>query len=121
MPYGMLDDRCRTLTGKGNLMSVLKRTILIAEDDSVIRELLTVMLKTAGYDLVTATDGLEAVEAFKAQAEKVELIITDIGMPRMNGLEAIVIIRQISKDVPIMILSIWEEHEYKRIAQENNV
>lgn len=98
-----------------------KKTILIAEDDSVIRELLSVMLRSAGYNLLTATDGIEAVETFKKQGKEVSLVITDIGMPRMNGLEAIVIIREMSKDVPIMILSIWEEHEYKKIAKQNNV
>lgn len=102
-------------------MSAEKKTILIAEDDRVIRELLIVILKAAGYDLVTAVDGVEAVEAFKRNDKKVELIITDIGMPRMNGLEAIVIIREMSKDVPIMILSIWESLEYKQIAEQNNV
>ena len=102
-------------------MEIEKKTILVAEDDTVIRELLTVMLKTAGFDLLTASDGVEAVETFKAHSDQVRLIITDIGMPRMNGLEAIVIIRQMSTSVPIMILSIWEEKEYQKIAQENNV
>ena len=98
-----------------------KKVILIAEDDSVIRELLTVMLSTAGFELITATDGLEAVEAFKTHSKNIHLIITDIGMPRMNGLEAIVIIRKMSTSIPIMILSIWEEKEYRKIAEDNKV
>lgn len=98
-----------------------KKVILLAEDDSIIRELLTAMLKTAGYELVTATDGVEAVEAFRAHGDKVHLIITDIGMPRMNGIEAIVIIRKMSETVPIMILSIWEQADYKKIADDNKV
>ncbi len=102
-------------------MDTPKKVILIAEDDSVIRELLNAMLSTAGYELVLATDGVEAVEAFKVHGDKVHLVLTDIGMPRMNGLEAIRIIRLISPTVPIMVLSIWEEAEYKKIAEDNKV
>ena len=98
-----------------------RKTILIAEDDGVIRELLTEMLKTAGYDLLTATDGVEAVERFKNHGEKVHLVITDIGMPRMNGIEALLIIRSMSPSVPIMILSIWEEQAYIKIAKQAGV
>ncbi|OGR83217.1 MAG: hypothetical protein A2901_04150 [Elusimicrobia bacterium RIFCSPLOWO2_01_FULL_54_10] len=98
-----------------------KKVILIAEDDSVIRELLTSMLTNAGYDLVTTTDGIEAVEAYKVYGNKVHLIITDIGMPRMNGLEAIAVIRKMSESVPIMILSIWEEADYIKIAKQVGV
>ena len=102
-------------------MDMERKTILIAEDDSVIRELLTVMLKTAGYDLLTATDGVEAVEAFKNHGKEVHLVITDIGMPRMNGIEAIMVIRGISPSVPIIILSIWEDENYKKIAKQAQV
>ena len=49
------------------------------------------------------------------------LIITDIGMPRMNGLEAIAVIRKMSESVPIMILSIWEEADYIKIAKQVGV
>ncbi len=102
-------------------MSAERKTILVAEDDSVIRELLSEMLKTAGYDLLTATDGVEAVESFKNNGQKVHLIITDIGMPRMNGIEAILFIRSMSQSVPIIILSIWEEHSYMKIAKQVKV
>ena len=98
-----------------------RKVILLAEDDSVIRELLTAVLRTAGYDLVTATDGVEAVEAFKTYGERVNLFLTDIGMPRMNGIEAIIVIRGMSQSLPIMILSIWEENSYMKIAKQVNV
>ena len=102
-------------------MSEGRKTILIAEDDSVIRELLTEMLKTAGYELLTATDGVEAVEAFKNYGDKVKLIISDIGMPRMGGMEAMIFIREMSPSVPIIILSIWEDPAYKKIAKQIGV
>ena len=102
-------------------MSEGRKTILIAEDDSVIRELLTEMLKTAGYELLTATDGVEAVETFKNHGKEVHLVITDIGMPRMNGIEAIIFIRGMSSSVPIIICSIWEEQSYMKIAKQVKV
>lgn len=57
--------------------------ILITDDDPVIIELLQVNLEFEGYDVITAADGLEAVE--KAGRELPDLVILDIMMPRMDG------------------------------------
>jgi len=61
-----------------------KKTILIADDEPFIREILTRSLKH-NYRIITAEDGLEALE--KVKREKPDLIILDIDMPNMNGLE----------------------------------
>ncbi|MCI0398573.1 MAG: response regulator [Chloroflexi bacterium] len=79
--------------------------ILIAEDEPDIRELITLTLQFSGYEVVSAKDGVEAVEV--AQADKFDLILMDVRMPRMTGYEACRQLRAIetTKHIPIIFLS----------------
>ncbi len=79
--------------------------ILIAEDESDIRDLVSFTLKFAGYDVSVARDGQEAVEM--AQQDVPDLILLDVRMPRMTGYEACRTIKAdpILKDVPVVFLS----------------
>ena len=79
--------------------------ILIAEDEPDIRDLVAFTLRFAGYEVVTGTNGEEAVQI--AQKESPDLILLDVRMPRMTGYEAC---KQIKadpqlKDVPVVFLS----------------
>lgn len=62
-----------------------KKRILLAEDDRDLRTMTELLLRRAGYDVLGAEDGQEAWE--KLQTEHVDLIVLDIMMPRMDGLE----------------------------------
>lgn len=79
--------------------------ILIAEDEPDIRELITLTLQFSGYEVVSVKDGAEAV--VQAQADKFDLILMDVRMPRMTGYEACRILRSIetTKEIPIIFLS----------------
>ena len=63
-----------------------KKKVLIVEDNDDGRELLVLVIKSAGYDVVEATTGLEAVD--RAHAFRPDLILMDIGLPGINGDEA---------------------------------
>ncbi len=79
--------------------------ILVAEDEPDIRELISLSLTYNGFEVVSATDGAEAVEL--AASELFDLIILDVRMPRLTGYEACKRLRELdsTKDVPIMFLS----------------
>jgi PAS domain S-box-containing protein len=81
--------------------------ILLAEDNAVNRMLAVRLLEKRGHTVVTATNGREAVEAF--QKEKFDLILMDIQMPEMDGVEAAAAIREIEsasgESVPIIALT----------------
>ncbi len=62
-----------------------ERTILVADDESHILHVVSLKLKNAGYRVLTARDGQEALEL--AQQEKPDLLITDYHMPQLSGLE----------------------------------
>jgi DNA-binding response OmpR family regulator len=79
--------------------------ILIAEDERDIRDLVAFTLRFAGYEVVTAANGEEAVQ--QASKENPDLILMDVRMPRMTGYEACRILKADPemKDVPIVFLS----------------
>jgi DNA-binding response OmpR family regulator len=79
--------------------------ILVAEDEKDIRELIVFSLTYAGFEVVAAVDGQEAVE--KAIEVKPDLIMMDVRMPRMTGYEACIRLKAIDevKDIPVVILS----------------
>ena len=66
--------------------------ILVVEDDPASRELLLYYLHSEGYQVIVAEDGQEGFD--KAQQEKPELVVTDLSMPRMDGVELIRLLRQ---------------------------
>ena len=87
-------------------------TILIAEDTDSNYDLLNAILKK-NYNLTRARDGMEVVMMF--EEVKPDLILMDIKMPNLNGLEATKIIRELSPDVPIIMQSAFA-YEYDRNA-----
>ena len=61
-------------------------TVLVVEDDPALRSLMVRTLSTKGYRALEASDGIEALEQLAADPD-IELVVTDIVMPRMNGVE----------------------------------
>ncbi|MBE9078999.1 response regulator [Romeria aff. gracilis LEGE 07310] len=85
-------------------MSQSRAVILIAEDDDRVRDTLERSLAAAGFAVITAADGQEALKRFQ-QAEIVDLIILDILMPRLDGFQVCQLLRQVS-DVPIIMATV---------------
>jgi len=77
-------------------------TILVVDDDEQILDFLRPKLRSAGYNVLTATNGVEALEQTKAQEP--DLLVLDMIMPEKNGLETLKEIRDFSA-VPVMVLS----------------
>ena len=80
-------------------------SILIADDSPLVLRMMQKMLEEAGFGVVTARDGLEAIE--KAVAEDVRLVILDVMMPRMNGYQACRLLKTepLTRDLPVVILT----------------
>lgn len=81
------------------------RTVLIAEDESYIRDFITVNLKIAGYTTIEATDGLQAIKLFEANAATIDIVLLDIMMPGCDGFEVCRRIREISPEAGVIFLS----------------
>lgn len=89
------------------------RTVLIAEDESSIRDFITVNLKIAGYHTLEAADGMEAIEIFKRNSDSIDIVLLDIMMPVCDGFEACRKIRGISPDAGVIFLSAKGQEEDK--------
>jgi len=87
-----------------------KQTILIVDDEQSLRDFIRRNLDVRGYQTVTAANGLEALALF--QTEPVDLVILDLMMPHMNGLETLRRIRQQSL-LPVIVLSALDEEQDK--------
>jgi two-component system chemotaxis response regulator CheY len=83
----------------------MKKVILIADDSPTIRKFVAFSLTMHGFEVIPACDGMEALE--KLPAYKIDLVITDLNMPNMDGFELIKSIRgnEEYKNIPIIILS----------------
>lgn len=79
-----------------------KETILIVDDEKEIRNLIEIYLKNEGYQVLKAADGLEAIDVL--EKHEVQLIILDVMMPKMDGIQACMKIRE-EKNMPIIMLS----------------
>jgi DNA-binding response OmpR family regulator len=77
--------------------------ILVIDDDSATRGLVKVILEKAGYRVATSKNGKEGVIKFRK--EQFDLVITDISMPVINGLDAIVLMRKENPTFPIIAMS----------------
>lgn len=87
--------------------------ILIVEDEDMIREGISDYLTDCGYETIQAKDGEEALEQFANH--QVDLVLLDIQMPKLNGLEVLSEIRK-SSQVPVLMLTAFQDEEYKMSA-----
>jgi two-component system chemotaxis response regulator CheY len=94
------------------------KTILTVDDSRTIRDMLRVTLAAAGYEVVQAEDGVEALE--RLADTQPAAIVTDINMPRMDGFELIESVRKggAHKATPILVLTTESEPDRKARAKE---
>lgn len=80
-----------------------KNRILVVDDEDTLRTVLSQELKSEGYDVETAADGLLALDAIKQN--KFDLVLLDIKMPNMDGFEVLKYIKQNHQDLKIIMLT----------------
>lgn len=97
------------------------KTILIADDFENTRFVIEFTLKQAGYEVIKAIDGQDAVKYFDGR--KIDLLVTDLNMPRMNGLELAEAVKRIDeyKSIPILLLTTEINEEKKQRSKEIGV
>jgi len=79
--------------------------VLVADDDELIRRMIERLLKGSGYQVISASDGREAVRLFEQRRAEVRLVLLDIVMPEMGGRVASERIRALDADVPFIFMS----------------
>ncbi len=85
--------------------SIGNETILLAEDDELVRNMMASVLADAGYTVIEAVNGEDAVQKFRDNSTSIQLLLFDLIMPRMNGKEACEEIRKVRPEVKVLITS----------------
>ncbi len=89
-----------------------KKSVMAVDDSETMRMMMQQTLEMGEYDIVLAEDGVDALEKFKKKP--VDLIITDVNMPVMDGITFIREVRKLNANVPILTLTTETEEELKR-------
>ena len=93
--------------------------ILVVDDEEPIRSLAQMILTREGYDVVTASNGVEAIQ--KAEVEKPDLVLLDVVMPGMSGLEVCRVLKTetIARFVPVVMFTVLGRDVDHRLAEES--
>lgn len=97
------------------------QTILIADDSATIRQMASFCLRQAGYEVVEAVDGMDALEKIKTQ--KINLLLTDLYMPHLDGIELAKQVRGMMqyRCMPILVLTTEAQAARKNEGQAAGV
>lgn len=80
-------------------------TILLVEDEEMLLDLMKTLLETKGYHVLTAHDGVEAVDMFTRHKDEIAVVISDMGLPKLGGWEAFQKMREIRSNVNVILAS----------------
>lgn len=90
---------------KQNKMPIGSETILVVEDEYVVRVMVSKVLNRLGYKIYSASSGKEAVEIYKSRKDEISLLLTDVIMPNMNGWELANRLHEITPDLKVLFTS----------------
>jgi len=85
-------------------------TVLLAEDEDAVRELACEFLRTSGYKVIAAKDGVDALELAGKQKNPIDFLVTDVVMPRMRGTELALRLKRVHPHIKILYMSGYLEH-----------
>jgi PAS domain S-box-containing protein len=106
-------ERVTVVRGRG--------TILVVDDEEIVRNFLRQALTRAGYDILLAENGVEALSVFSRNASRISLVLLDLVMPVMSGEEALPHLLTMKPDVPVVVSSGQSEEECMRKMQKPRV
>ena len=84
----------------------MSKRLLVVDDDALFRQMLVEILETQGYEVFPARNGVEGFEVFQ-KTPHLDVVITDIRMPKKNGFELTRDIHEVAPETPIILISGW--------------
>ncbi|MDA3852041.1 MAG: response regulator [Spirochaetaceae bacterium] len=95
--------------------------ILLADDEPIIRSIGKTMLESLGYQVLLAEDGAQALEIFQEAHGSIDLVILDMLMPKLNGRDSFFAIREIQRDIPILLCSGFAPPEDVKLLEQSGL
>lgn len=113
---GVLEQEveARDVLGARETHDFTGRCVLIIDDDDLVRSVTRRTLKSRGCEVLAARDGLEGIETFDAQHQRIDAVLLDVGMPYMKGEDVLEELRRIARDVPVIFVSGQSEEELQQ-------
>jgi two-component system, cell cycle sensor histidine kinase and response regulator CckA len=90
------------------------QTVLVVDDEEIVRNVTNTLLKKGGYSVLTAEDGEEALRLLGARPQDIDVVLLDLSMPKMDGIETFDRMREICKHLPIILSSGYNEQDATR-------
>jgi two-component system chemotaxis response regulator CheY len=96
----------------------MTKAVLTVDDSPSIRQMVKLVLSQAGFEVHEAVDGIDGLE--KAKAKSVQMVVTDLNMPRMDGITMVRELRKLPtyKGVPIILLTTESDESFKKQAKD---
>jgi signal transduction histidine kinase/ActR/RegA family two-component response regulator len=95
-------------------------TVLLAEDEEAVRELASEFLSSSGYQVIVGKDGLDALQKAEQETRAIDILVTDVVMPRMRGTELALRLKRANPRIKIVYMSGYLEHDSEEGFVENS-
>ena len=89
-------------------------TVLLVDDEEMVRQVASSLLTLMGFAVLTAADGVEALQIYRERTDDIALVLLDLAMPRMGGEETFTEIRRVKEDVKVILSSGYNEQDTTR-------
>lgn len=96
-----------------------EQTILVVDDDEMVREFVQCALGSRGYRTLAAKDGIDALEVYSACGDQIALVLLDMLMPRMTGMELIEHLKKLNAHVRVLAMSGYIPSGHEALARES--
>ncbi len=96
----------------------LPATVLVADDEEVVRNVAKLALERSGFSVILASDGQQAVDLFKSHAGAVDAVLADMTMPGMDGAQICEAVHRIQAGIPILLSSGFGASEAMQSCQQ---
>lgn len=114
-PHAVRDIQKEAEAPRGN------ETVLLVEDEEGLRTLLKESLEEKGYSILTAADGIEAINTYTAEMKRIAVVLSDMGMPRLNGSAMYAALKAINPKVKVVFITGYVEMEVREELMEAGV
>jgi CheY-like chemotaxis protein len=94
---------------------------LIIDDDGAVRKITAQLLTLFGFTVIEANDGRAGLDAFVQHSADIAVVLLDLAMPTMGGEQALSAIRQVRADVPILVMSGYDESAISRVMTSRGI
>ncbi|MBL0211723.1 MAG: PAS domain S-box protein [Holophagaceae bacterium] len=92
-------------------------TVLLVDDEEAVLNAMGSALKLFGFQVLTAADGIEALEIFNAEAGRLKVVLMDLTMPRLDGATTFLAMQESHPEIPVILSSGYDEHDFSEAFQ----